>query len=255
MSPTQGCCATNSRKMARPERCPHLSAFDDALIDAARRFGPLLGGGRRPDSLEQQRDLRQLHEAFDRLCEEYAAAVSVTGMPVEVRAGQIIGTAQLMAIRARIALGTAGPVPFEGQLDGPGIGVVAGRGQMVVVDEARPWAGGRWIVQADDGRRFPLTLSMLLFDSSGVNKDAALDEHRQALSQVTAAAGDPGADLVVAAGAVEWLLYDWLMAHRESDASAAIEIRNGHEHDATMIIEAAAAGARCRGWRGSVTRS
>lgn len=41
------------------------------------------------------------------------------------------------------------------------------------------------------GTRTPLTLAMLMFDSSGVNKDAALDEHRIALAALiaTAAAG------------------------------------------------------------------
>jgi hypothetical protein len=50
----------------------------------------------------------------------------------------------------------------------------------------------------------------------------------------------------VLAGAIEWLLYDWLMAHRESERSAAIEIRSGRPADAAMIVAAAAALAAAR---------
>jgi hypothetical protein len=85
---------------------------------------------------------------------------------------------------------------------------------------------------------------MLLYDSSGVNKDAALDEHRAALRAVADAAAE-APDPVVAAGAVEWLLYDWLMAHRESAASGAIELRGGLP-DARLVVAAADAGARAR---------
>ncbi|MFJ1672479.1 hypothetical protein ACIOK4_40010 [Streptomyces bottropensis] len=222
----------------------HLSALDDALIDAVNRFGEFLGGGCPVGSAEDARNLRTLHRTLDRLCHEYAAALAPAGLTVERRGGQIIGTAQLVAARARMALGTAGPSPLAGELDEPSVGVVAGRGQMCVVDETQPWRGSRWIVQSEDGHRYPLTLSMLLFDSSGVLKDAALDEHREALRAVTAAAVDEDADPDVAAGAIDWLLHDWLMAHRESPESAAIEIRR--TDDAEMIVAAAAAGARVR---------
>lgn len=217
----------------------HLAALDDALIDAAGRFGELLGGGRLVSSVDEAQDLRELHRVLDRLCHEYAAALVRTGLAVDVRAGQIIGTAQLIAIRARMALGTSGPSPLGGQLDDPSLGVVAGFGRLHVVDEARPWRGARWVVQSEDARRFPLTLSMLLFDSSGVNKEAALDEHRDALRSVTKAATLAEADPFEAAGAVEWLLYDWLMAHRESPASGAITIRREHPGDAELIVAAA----------------
>lgn len=95
-------------------------------------------------------------------------------------------------------------------------------------------------------RRYPLTLGMLLFGSSGVEKDAAVQEHRDALRAVAAAAGDAGACPDVAAGAIDWLLYDWLMAHRESDSSAAIEIKSGRADDAAMIVTAADAAANAR---------
>jgi hypothetical protein len=85
---------------------------------------------------------------------------------------------------------------------------------------------------------FPLTLDTLLH-GSGVEKDGALDEHRAALLAVSASAD---AD----AGAIEWLLDDWLMAHRESERSAAIEIRSGRPADATMIVAAAAAVSSAR---------
>jgi hypothetical protein len=143
-----------------------------------------------------------------------------------------------------MALGIAGPSPLSGQLDDPRLGVVAGRGQFHQVSQEQPWRGGRWVVQAQDGPRYPLTLSMLLFDSSGVNKEAALDEHRQALSALSALALAPLSDEIdplVMAGAVEWLLFDWLTAHRESPGSAAIEIRPGGTGDPAMIVEAAAA--------------
>lgn len=222
----------------------HLSALDDALIDAVGRFGELLGGGRQVSTAEEAQDLRTLHRTLDRLCHEYHAALAPSGVKVDSRGGQIVGTAQLVATRARMALGTSGPSPLAGELDEPSLGVVAGRGVLHMVDEDQPWRGARWIVQSEDGHRYPLTLSMLLFDSSGVLKDPAVDEHREALRKTVAAAEDEDADPGIAAGAIEWLLHDWLMANRESQESAAIEIRKAP--DAEMIVSAAAAMVRAR---------
>lgn len=257
-------CTVDGRPVSLPELCTiddeperlvptHLSALDDTLIDAVQRFGEQLGGGRPATEPEELRRLRELHRVLDRLTHEYDAAATATGLPVELRAGQIVGTAALVATRARIALGVAGPVPLDGSLTDPGFGVVAGHGRLVAADPSQAWRGSRWVVESEDGRRFPLTLSMLLFDSSGVNKTAAEDEHREALREVTASAGlgliagsIDAVDPVVAAGAVEWLLYDWLLAHRESASSGAVEITRGRTDDATMIIAAAATGARLR---------
>ena len=227
----------------------HLSALDDALIDAAGRWGEVLGGGRPARGEAERTQLTELHRVLDRLIHEYAEAERRTGLSTEIRAGQIIGTSALLAIRARMALDTAGPVPFGGLLEEPPARVVAGHGQFHYADDAAAWRGGRWILCGQDGGRYPLTLGMLLFGSSGVEKDAAVQEHRDALRAVTAAAGDAGACPDVAAGAIDWLLYDWLMAHRESDSSAAIEIRSGRADDAAMIVGAAdaAACARARG--------
>jgi hypothetical protein len=225
----------------------HLEALDDALIAAAHRFGDRLGGGRGPLVGTERDDVRALNHTLERLNHEYASALVRTGLPVEIRSGLIIGTSALIAIHARMALGTAGPTPLAGQLADPRLGVVAGLGQFHQVSADQPWRGGRWVVQADDGSRYPLTLSMLLFDSSGVNKDAALQEHRQALSSLTTpdvADGLNPEETMVMAGAVEWLLFDWLTAHRESAESAAIEIRNERIEDAAMIVSAAAAVAR-----------
>jgi hypothetical protein len=237
-----------------PERLvpTHLEALDDSLIIAAGRFGELLGGGRAAQVGAERDHLHELYRVLDRLNREYARALAVTGLPVEIRGGQIIGTSALVATRARMALGIAGPTPFAGQLTDPRIGVVAGLGQFQWVSEDEPWRGGRWVVQSQDGPRYPLTLSMLLFDSSGVNKDAALVEHRTALSVLADLAAQPagdgrlGADPIVLGGALEWLLLDWLMAHRESPDSAAIEIRKERIEDAAMIVTAAAALAGLR---------
>lgn len=220
----------------------HLEALDDALIAAATRFGELLGGARSPLVGPERDDLRALNRALERLNLEYAVALGHTGLPADLRSGLIIGTSALLAIHARMALGIAGPTPLAGQLADPRIGVVAGRGQFHQVSAAEPWRGGRWVVEAENGVRYPLTLSMLLFDSSGVNKDAALHEHRQALSSLTTpdvVASCRPQDSMVMAGAVEWLLFDWLTAHRESADSAAIEIRKEHIEDAAMIVAAA----------------
>ncbi len=231
-----------------PERLPptHLEALDDALIDAAGRFGELLGGGRSAIDPTEQQSLRELHRVLDRLNHEYATASWLLGAPIELRGGQIVGTSALIAIRARMALGVAGPTPFAGELDDPRLGVVSGHGQFQQVNESEVWRGGRWVVQSEDGHRYPLTLSMLMFDSSGVNKDAALIEHRDALAALTEAAASEEADPFIAAGAIEWLLYDWLMAHRESPESGAIEIRKDRVPDAGMIVRAAAAAAAAR---------
>jgi hypothetical protein len=224
----------------------HLEALDDAMIIAAGRFGELLGGGRRPSGPAERDGLRELHRALDRLCHEYAAALALAGLTAEVRAGQIIGTAALFGIRARQPLGLLGPAPFDGELDDPSAGVVGGFGEMCQVDPDKPWKGGRWVVRTEAGPRYPATLRMLLFDSSGVNKDAAIEEHRQALRSVLTAAGTDGADPLAVACAVDWLLYDWLMAHRDGPDSGAIEIPKGREHDASLIIDSAAASVNAR---------
>lgn len=73
--------------LASPTR---LAALDDALIDAAGRFGRLLGGD--PVTTETRRlDLRELHRALDRLCREYAAALAVVRTEAELRAGSLPG--------------------------------------------------------------------------------------------------------------------------------------------------------------------
>ncbi|GEL20520.1 hypothetical protein [Pseudonocardia asaccharolytica] len=236
------------RSDSEPERLvpTHLEALDDALIIAAGRFGEILGGGRRPAGPEEQ-DLRELHRAIDRLCHEYEAALTVTGLTAGARGGQIIGTAALFGIRARLPLGLLGPAPLDGQLDDPSLGVVGGFGELHQVDPAQPGKGARWVVRTEEGRRYPATLSMLMFDSSGVNKDAALDEHREALRAVTVAAIAADVDPLAAACGIDWLLYDWLMAHRDGPDSAAIALKGKSvDGDATMIVCAAAASARAR---------
>lgn len=223
----------------------HLEALDDVLIEVAGRFGEVLGGGRGPRPAEQG-PLAEAYRALDRLTHEYAEAHRTSGLPDDVRAGQIIGTAALMSIRTRQSIGLMGPAPFDGSLDVPGPGVVGGKAGLHWVDETADWRGARWLVIADDGRRLPATLSMLLFDSSGVDKDAALTEHREALARVTDAVVGPGVEPMTASGAVDWLLFDWVMAHRESPDSGAVEIKSGRVADARMIVLAAAASAAVR---------
>jgi len=222
----------------------HLEALDDALIIASGYFGEILGGGRRPGPAEQ-RELRDLHRAIDRLCLEYSTAAAATGAPVEVRAGQIIGTAVLISVLAREPIGLLGPAPLAAELDDPTVGVVEGYGDLVVTDPEQPWRGARWVVRTTDGRRLPATLSMLLFDSSGVNKDAALTEHREALRATIAGASLPDADAMTAACALDWQLYDFLMAHRDGPDSGAIDLK-GSKDDAAMVVAAADASVRCR---------
>ncbi len=90
-----------------------------------------------------------------------------------------------------MALRVAGPSPLAGELADPSLGVLAGFGRLHEVDPDQPWRGARGVVQTEEGPRYPLTLSMLLFDSSGVNKDSSVDEHRAALRAVTAADPSP----------------------------------------------------------------
>lgn len=224
----------------------HLEALDDALIDAAQRFGDILGGGRAPADADERDGLLELHRVLDRLCFEYAAALEKTGLAADLRAGKIIGTAALFSIRARQPLGLLGPAPFDGELDDPSVGVIGGFGEFHQVDPDRPWKGGRWVVRTEAGQRFPLTLSMLLFDSSGVNKEAARVEHRDALQSVVSAARSSDADPLGVTCAVDWLLYDWLMAHREDPDSAEIVFPKGHEGDAALVVSAAAASVAAR---------
>lgn len=244
----------------------HLAALDDALIDAAGRWGEVLGGGRPVRDGAEAAELTELYQTLEKLNHEYAAAERIAGLATELRAGQIIGTSALLAIRARMATGAAGPTPFEGELAQPRPGVMSGHGQFQHVSRETPaaalataeaptaakavsWRGGRWVLAATDGQRYPLTLDMVLH-GSGTEKDGALDEHRDALRTLTELATAPDrpaeADPAVLAGALEWLLYDWLMAHRESERSAAIEIRSGRPADAAMIVHASAALAAMR---------
>jgi len=223
----------------------HLEALDDVLIDVAGRFGEILGGGRGPRADERDA-LSDAYRAIDRLSDEYAVAHRAAGAPDDVRAGQIIGTGALMSIRARQSIGMMGPAPFDGDLDQPGPGVVEGRAGLHWVDECDDARGARWLVVTAQGHRLPATLSMLLFDSSGVDKDASLTEHREALGRVAAAVTAPDVEPMTASGAVDWLLFDWVMAHRESADAGAVEIRSGRTADARMIVEAAQASALVR---------
>ena len=223
----------------------HLSALDDAMIDAARRFGALLGGGRRPTPQDRD-DLAELYRSLDDACLDYARAVERLGAVPDARAGRIVGTAVLMSILARQPLDMLGPVPLDGELQEPTLGVVGGYGEMVTVDPERPWRGSRWVVRTESGERLPLTLSMLLFDSSGTNKDAARTEHVEALRAVTSAAARPDADAFDAACALDWLLYDYLMAHRDGPDSAEIVFAKGRDGDAGVVVAAAAASVAAR---------
>ncbi|PND57908.1 hypothetical protein CRM90_10620 [Mycobacterium sp. ENV421] len=224
----------------------HLEALDDALIIAAGRFGEILGGGRPPADADERDGLVELYRTLDRLCLEFAAAQELTGFGVDLRAGKIVGTAALFSIRARLPLDLLGPAPFDGELDDPSIGVIGGFGEFHHVDPDAPWKGGRWVVRTEAGQRFPLTLAMLFFDSSGVNKDAARKEHRDALQALVTAARSPAADPLTVSCAVDWLLYDWLMAHREDPDSAEIVFPKGYEDDAALVVSAAATSVSAR---------
>ncbi len=224
----------------------HLEALDDALIIAAGRFGEILGGGRPPGDAAERDGLLELHRTLDRLCFEYATALEQTCLNADLRAGKIVGTAALFSIRARLPLDLLGPAPLDGELDDPALGVIGGFGEFVQVDPDKSWKGGRWVVRTEAGQRFPLTLSMLFFDSSGVNKEAARKEHRDALRAVVSAARAPEADPLTVTCAVDWLLYDWLMAHRENPDSAEIVFPKGYEDDAALVVSAAAASVAAR---------
>lgn len=223
----------------------HLEALDDSLIIAAERFGEVLGGGRGPRGDERD-DLLELHRTLDRLCFEYAAALEKAGLAADLRAGKIVGTAVLFSIKARQPLGLLGPAPLDDQLDEPSLGIVGGYGEMQLVDPDKPWKGGRWVVRTEAGQRFPLTLSMVFFDSSGTNKEGARKEHRDVLNSVVASAASPEADPLAVACAVDWLLYDWLMAHRDGPDSAEIVFPKGYEADAALVVSAAAASVAAR---------
>jgi len=223
----------------------HLEAIDDSLIIAAERFGEILGGGRGPQGDERD-DLLELHRTLDRLCFEYAAALEKTGVSADLRAGKIIGTAVLFSIKARQPLGLLGPAPLDDQLDEPSLGVVGGYGELQQVDPAKPWMGGRWVVRTEAGQRFPLTLSMVFFDSSGTNKEGARKEHRDVLQSVVDGARSADADPFAVTSAIDWLLYDWLMAHRDGPDSAEIVFPKGYEHDAALVVSAAAASVAAR---------
>lgn len=222
---------------------PALAALDGRLVEIAGRFGEVIGGQRAPAAGEHE-ELTSAYTGVDAACAAWAREQGRG--PVDVRAGQVLGTAALLSIHCREVLGLMGPAPFTGDLDPPPTGVVGGHAGMHTVDDAAPWLGGRWLIVSDDGRRLPATLAMLLQDSSGVDREASEREHRAALKGVTKAARPDVPDPMAASGALDWLLFDWLMAHRESEASAAIEISAGRLDDAAMIVRAVAASVALR---------
>lgn len=239
--------AVVSEPGSEPERLlpTHLEALDDLLIAAAGAVGEVLGGSRQATAIERQ-VLTELYRSVDRAAHEYAETLASTGLPSELRAGQILGTGSLMGYLARAKLELTAPEPLAGQLDEPGVGVIAGFGDLIEVRPGVPAYGSRWVIRTEDGRRFPASLSLLLHDSSGVQKDAALDEHRAALKAAVAAADDAAADPFVVGASIDWLLHDWLMAHRDGPSSGAVEITSGKLEDALMIVAAAATSARMR---------
>lgn len=232
---------------AEPDRWlpTHLEALDDVLIEVAGRFGEVLGGGRGP-ARDEWDDLAAAYRAIDRASVEYVDALPVAGMEADLRAGQILGTASLMGVRLRYVVGMAGAPPFDGELDDPGLGIVGGHAGLHWVDAAEPWRGARWLVVTDDGRRLPASLSMLLFDSSGVDKDATRREHREALAAVVESASGAAVDPLVATGALDWLLFDWVMAHRPDPDSGAVELTAAQLDDARLIVAATGASVRLR---------
>lgn len=87
---------------------------------------------------------------------------------------------------------------------------------------------------------------MLMFDSSGANKEGARKEHRDALMAVVQGASLPEADPMAVTCALDWLLYDWLMAHRDGPDSAEIVFPRGYDDAAALVVSAAAASVRAR---------
>lgn len=77
--------------------------------------------------------------------------------------------------------------------------------------------------------RLVLTLGDRVDHCLGVltDKDGAYQEHLDALNSVIAAARSADADPMAVTCAVDWLLYDWLMAHRDGPDSAEIVFRKG----------------------------
>ena len=173
------------------------------------------------------------------MIDEYGTALDASATLPDIRGGQIVGTAHLLGYRARTVLGVAGPIPLEGVLDAPAPGMVAGYAEMAEVDPDAPARGARWIVRTRDDRRLPARLDMLLRDSSGVDRKLTQDTHRRALRATVddARRGHVAAD--DAAGAVDWLLYDWLHANRDDPSSVAVQIAKGRLDDAQMIVQAA----------------
>jgi hypothetical protein len=100
--------------------------------------------------------------------------------------------------------------------------------------------------RTEAGRRLPLTPAMLLRDSSGVHRDAALEEHRAAIRSVLDAAALAGADPLAVACALDWLLYDRLTGHRDDPDGAAVTIPAHRPADADLVVDAAAGSVAAR---------
>lgn len=227
----------------------HLDSLDQTMIAVIGDLGEVLGGGREPASGTERANLRTFHLTLDRLVADYVDGLAAARLTADTVSGQVVGTAALVGFRARVPLGLTSPPPLQGKLDDPGVGVVAGYGELVTIGDDEPWRGAQWIVRTDDGRRLPASLTMLMLDSSGVDQQTTLDTHRTALSAATSAADAVDNDIdriATAAGAVDHLLVDWLMAHRYEPETVAIRIDPDRIDDAWMIVSAASASIRLR---------
>lgn len=228
----------------------HVAAVDELLGEVAVRFAALLTNGQAPDPGDHDA-LAATYRVIDRLTVEYATARSLIGGdppdPVAdaLRAGRVLASGALVSIRARDLLSMTGPVPFDGMLDELPARGLTGRARLAWRDE--PWQGARWLLTTDDGRRVPTDLRTLLAEiTNRRDRESILREHREALDLVVLAAAADGAEPMAASGAVDWLLFDWLMAHRDEYAPQGVRIHVDRVEDARMLIGAATISARLR---------
>ena len=225
----------------------HVDAFDQLLVAVADAHGELLGGARALAG--DDRDvLRRIHQTVDRTVLAYVDGLRAAGTAADVLGAQVVGAAVLLGHAARHPLGLVAPPPLAGRFDEPPIGGVSGTTRFAAAgDEA--WRGGHWIIETEDGRRLPAMLTTLLYDSSGVDREDVQDTHRAALRGAIDATDDAVAEIdtaATAAGAIDHLLVDWLLAHRYEDGDLAVRVDGGRIDDAWLIVDAAAASVRVR---------
>ena len=208
----------------------HLEALDDALIIAAAQFGTCSAAASTP--------IRANATIWSPCTAAWICWCAITHWRRDRRhrprsaGGQDHRHRRVVFDLRPLPLDLLGPAPFDGELDEPSLGVrqrirADGAGRYREAVEGRP-------VDPEIGIRPTISADIVddvvrqLRGEQGRRPTRTPRGDRTCIATAVA----PDADPFTVACALDWLLYDWLMAHREDPDSAAIQIPKGHDSDA-----------------------